>query len=258
MTLNLKTQIFFIFTLFVSNCFSQTYQLVWNDEFNGKGLPDPTKWFYEEGWLRNNNELQCYTRSSKNLRQRNGCLEITVRKEPKQGTDYTSASIITANKADWTYGKIEGRFKVPQSKGLWACFWTLGSSIREEGWPACGEIDIFEHINNESVIHATGHWADDSLKHVKKSSDSPQLDVTKWHTYSVIWSPNRIKWYVDDVQFHEISIADGINSTQEFHKPHYILINLPIGGTWPGSPDETTVLPATMYCDYVRIYKMEN
>ena len=243
---------------------SQTFKLVWSDEFNGKGAPDPAKWDYELGYVRNN-ELQYYTKSTVNARLHKGNLEITVRKEQIKGVkegnpqtfEYTSGSVITLNKADWTYGKIEGRFKMPQGKGLWACFWTLGSNIPQIGWPKCGEIDIFEHINSETLIHGTAHWADESDKHVMKGGNSKEFDVTKWHNYSIVWTPGSIKWYVDDVQFHEVSILDGVNSTQEFHMPQYILINLPIGGSWPGSPDATTKLPATLYCDYIRVYKME-
>lgn len=250
------------FTLSAS---SQSYKMVWSDEFNGKGKPDPTKWGYEDGYIRND-ELQYYTRNKENARQKDGNLEIVVRKAKKPikgdkyGTpatfDYSSGSIITLGKADFKYGKIEGRFKMPNGKGLWACFWTLGTSIKEIGWPKCGEIDIFEHINSEKLIYGTAHWADAANKHVSKGGKTAELDVTQWHTYSIEWTPNAIKWLVDGVQFHELNILDGNNSTQEFHMPHYILINLPIGGSWPGSPDATTKLPATMYCDYVRVYEM--
>ena len=252
---SIKKILLFVCLITVVQAKSQTYQLVWSDEFNGKGLPDSTKWGYEDGYIRNN-ELQYYTRSKNNVRQRKGNLEIRVRKEKMKNHDYTSASITTEHIADWYYGKIEGRFKIPQGKGLWACFWTLGSNIREVEWPSCGEIDIFEHINTEKIIHGTGHWANDSAKRIGKGYVSPSFDVTQWHTYSIIWTPNSIKWFVDDAQFHEISILNGVNSTQEFHKPHYILINLPIGGSWPSAPDATTVLPATLYCDYIRVYKM--
>lgn len=254
---------FLLMLLFLTiNSNSQTFNLVWSDEFNGTGAPDPAKWGYELGYIRNN-ELQYYTNSTNNSRQYNGNLEITVREETVQGHNYgtpatfnyTSGSIITLRKNDWVYGKIEGRFKIPNGKGLWACFWTLGANYEQVWWPQCGEIDIFEHINNENFVHATAHWADASNKHVGKGKDSPIIDVTQWHTYSIEWTPNSIKWYVDDKVYHEFNILDGINSTQEFHKPHYILINLPIGGSWPGPPDATTVLPATMYCDYVRVYE---
>ncbi|SOD99286.1 glycoside hydrolase family 16 protein [Spirosoma fluviale] len=240
--------------LTTASAYSQDYKLVWSDEFNGKGAPDPKKWDYEVGYIRNK-ELQYYTKETTNARRYKGNLEITVRKEPMNGYAYTSGSVISKGKADWTYGKIEGRFKLPSGQGLWACFWTLGANIDQIGWPSCGEIDIFEHINTEPMIHGTGHWASDSSKHVMNGKSSPEIDVTQWHTYSVIWTPTAITWYIDDVQFHEMPIAKGINSTQEFHAPHYVLINLPIGGSWPGPPNETTPLPATMYCDYIRVYK---
>jgi len=259
----MKVLILLMCMFFTVHTNSQTFKLVWSDEFNGTGAPDPAKWDYELGYIRNN-ELQYYTKSTNNARQHKGNLEITVRKEQIKGTkegkaetfDYSSGSVITLNKADWTYGKIEGRFKMPVGQGLWACFWTLGSNITQIGWPKCGEIDIFEHINSETLIHGTAHWADESSKHTSKGGNSKEFDVTKWHNYSIVWTPASIKWYVDEVQFHEVSILDGVNSTQEFHKPHYILINLPIGGSWPGPPDATTVLPATLYCDYVRVYEM--
>lgn len=252
--------------LFVSTAFSQNFKLIWADEFNGKGLPNPKKWDYELGYVRNN-ELQYYTKDTKNIRQKDGSLEIVVVKEPQpiQGHkygesdlfDYTSGSIITLGKFDFKYGKIEGRFKIPVGQGLWACFWTLGANFPEIGWPKCGEIDIFEHINTETIIHGTAHWANESIKHVAKGANFNDIDVSQWHNYSIVWTPASIKWFVDDVQFHELPITDKVNSTEEYHRPQYILINLPIGGKWPGPPDSTTVLPATMYCDYIRVYKME-
>lgn len=230
------------------------YVLVWQDEFDGTGAPDSTKWGYERGYIRNN-ELQYYTTSTKNARQNDGNLEITIRKEPMNGYDYTSASVTTQGRAEWLYGKIEGRFKMPKGAGLWSCFWTLGTSINDIGWPRCGEIDIFEHIDSENKVYATAHWADSTEKHTAKGLDT-ELDVEQWHVYSIEWTPQSIKWFVDDVQFHEIDITEGVNSTHEFHKPHYVLINFPIGGSWPVAPDQTTLLPATMYCDYVKVYSL--
>jgi beta-glucanase (GH16 family) len=251
--------------LFTFNANSQKFKKIWSDEFNGKGALSSQKWDYEIGYVRNN-ELQYYTKDLKNIRQRNGNLEITVVKEPKTlighkygesaSFDYTSGSPITLGKFDFTYGKIEGRFKVPVGKGLWTCFWMLGVSHHEIGWPKCGELDIFEHINSENMVHGTAHWADVNDKHTRKGSTFKDIDVTQWHVYSIVWSPEKIEWFVDDKKFHELDIKDGVNSTHEYHKPHYILINLPIGGSWPGSPDETTVLPATLYCDYVRVYQL--
>lgn len=248
----INTSLLFLFFTFNMN--AQKYKLVWSDEFNGTGLPDSSKWGYEVGYIRNN-ELQYYTKNTNNVKQNNGNLEITVIKEPIENKQYSSASIITLNKASWTYGKIEGRFKMPKGQGLWPAFWMLGTNITKgTGWPKCGEIDIFEHINNESVIHATTHWAGADGKHVQDGTKYA-VDVTQWHTYSIVWDANYIKWFVDNVPFKEFKIKDNYNSTDEFHLPQYLMINFAIGGDWPGSPDETTVLPATMYCDYIRVYK---
>ena len=246
---------FFILFLLVSmQMNAQTFELVWSDEFNGTGAPDSDKWIYELGYIRNN-ELQYYTNSTDNARQINGNLEIVLREEAIEDFNYTSGSITTETKADWVYGKIEGRFKVPVGQGLWAIFWTLGSDFRANGWPGCGELDILEHIKSETIQHANAHWADANGDYTNQSGQIENIDVTQWHTYSIIWDPSNITYYIDDIQYHQVSILDGVNSTQEFHAPHYILINLCIGGTWPGDPDATTVLPATMYCDYVRVYK---
>lgn len=231
-----------------------SYQLVWSDEFNGTGAPDPTKWGYELGGDVRNGELQYYTNSTNNVKQANGNLEITILKEAVGGKQYTSGSIITLNKATWTYGKMEGRFKMPNGKGLWACFWLLGANYAQVGWPKCGEIDIFEHVNSEAVIHGTAHWGGVNDVHVQAEKPAT-IDVTQWHTYAVTWDKDYIQWYVDDVLFHVVKITDGFNYTSEFHLPEYLLINFPIGGSWPGAPDATTVLPATLYCDYVRVYQ---
>lgn len=231
-----------------------SYQLVWSDEFNGTGAPDSSKWGYELGGNIRNSELQYYTNSTNNVKQNNGNLEITILKENVGGKQYTSGSIITLNKATWTYGKIEGRFKMPNGKGLWSAFWTLGANFPQIGWPKCGEIDIFEHVNAEAVVHGTAHWG--GLNDVHVQAEKPYtVDVTQWHTYAITWDAEYIQWYVDDVLYHVIKIAGGFNYTSEFQLPQYILINFPIGGSWSGSPDATTVLPATLYCDYVRVYK---
>lgn len=253
----MKKHLGIFFTLFIllsMQMNAQTFELVWSDEFNGTGAPDSDKWIYELGYQRNN-ELQYYTNSTDNTRQIDGNLEIVLREEAMEGYDYTSGSITTETKADWVYGKIEGRFKVPASQGLWAIFWTMGTDIRSVGWPSCGEIDILEHINNETIQHANAHWSDENGDYTSQSGQIENIDVTQWHTYSIVWDPSNITYYIDDIQYHQVSILDGVNGTEEFHAPQYILINLCIGGTWPGDPDATTVLPATLYCDYIRVYK---
>lgn len=229
------------------------FRLLWFDEFNGTGAPDATKWNYELGYIRNE-ELQWYTNSLSNVKQNNGNLELTIIKENSNGKEYTSGSIVTRDKFHFTYGKIEGRFKMPNGKGLWPCFWTLGVNENPIGWPHCGEIDIFEHINSEEQVHGTAHWADAGKQHISRG-ETFEVNVEEWHVYSIEWTPQSIKWFVDGNLYNTVKIEGGNNSTDEFHKPHYLLINFPIGGSWPGDPDDTTPLPATMYCDWVRYYE---
>ena len=235
---------------------TDNFNLVWADEFNGSGVPDQTKWGYEDGYIRNN-ELQYYSRSTDNVKQNAGKLEITVKKEttPIGGKDYTSGSVVTRNTANWVYGKIEGRFKMPSSTSLWPCFWTLGVNENPLGWPKCGELDIFEHIDTETLIHSTAHWANAAGNHVSSGASSGTIDFTQYHNYTIEWTPTEVRWYVDGVRHHKVTISNGVNNTFAFHLPQFILINLPLGGSWPKAPDATTVLPSTMYCDYIRVYE---
>lgn len=235
---------------------TDNYNLVWADEFNGSGVPDLTKWGYEDGYIRNG-ELQYYSRSTDNVKQNAGKLEITVKKEttPIGGKNYTSGSVVTRNTASWVYGKIEGRFKMPSSTSLWPCFWTLGLNENPLGWPKCGEIDIFEHIDTETFIHSTAHWANAQGNHVGVGASSGTIDYSQYHNYTIEWTPSQIRWYVDGVKHHSLTITNGLNNTFAFHLPQFILINLPLGGSWPKAPDATTVLPSTMYCEYIRVYE---
>jgi beta-glucanase (GH16 family) len=228
------------------------WELVWSDEFDYSGLPDSTKWGNEVGYIRNN-ELQYYTlRRPENSIVDNGTLLIIGRKESFETAEYTSASLTTDRKHSWTYGKIDARMKLPKGQGLWPAFWMLGENIHQEGWPRCGEIDIMEHINNEDILYGNLHWHNE--KHVSSGNQTP-CNVTQYHNYTIEWDKESIKWFLDGNQYHEVTITDSINSTSEFHKPHYIILNLAIGGSWPKDPDETTVFPDTVFVDYVRVYK---
>jgi beta-glucanase (GH16 family) len=230
------------------------WKLVWSDEFNYNGLPDSSAWGNEVGFIRNN-ELQYYTnRRIENSRVVDGNLLIIGRKESYKGANYTSASLVTDGKKSWTYGKVEARIKLPDGQGLWPAFWMLGQNIHTVGWPECGEIDIMEHINNESLLHGTLHWLNE--KHVSSGGTTP-CDVTKYHNYSIEWDKESVRLFLDDSKYWEVNIKDGINSTEEFHKPHYLILNLAIGGDWPKSPDMTTLFPDTMFVDYVRVYQKE-
>ena len=231
---------------------AQDWKLVWSDEFNYSGLPDTTKWGNEVGFIRNN-ELQYYTKQRlDNSRVENGNLIITAKKESYKNASYTSASLVTAGKNSWTYGKIDARIKLAKGQGIWPAFWMLGENISQVGWPRCGEIDIMEHINNEDILYGTLHWHNE--KHVSSGSKTP-CDVTQFHNYTVEWDKESVMWFLDGEKYWEVSIKEGINSTEEFQKPHYIILNLAIGGNWAKNPDATTSFPATMYVDYVRVYQ---
>jgi beta-glucanase (GH16 family) len=245
--------VFLLFFVFFAEQNNESgWKLVWYDEFNYKGLPDTAKWGNDVGYIANN-ELQYYTKLSlENANVENGNLMIIGRKESYDTFDFTSARLVTDGRFSWTYGKIDARIKLPEGQGIWPAFWMLGQNIKQVDWPACGEIDIMEHINNEDILYGTLHW--DNGGHVSSGGKTP-CEVTQYHNYSVEWDKNIIKWFLDGNQYWEVDIKNGINSTEEFHKPHYIILNLAIGGDWPKSPDATTSFPDTMYVDYVRVYQ---
>lgn len=229
------------------------YSLVWHDEFDAGISPD---WTFEtgngsSGW--GNNELEYYRQD--NATVSDGALKITTKKESYEGYSYTSARMKTMGKRNWTYGIIEARMKLPSFTGSWPAFWMLGENVSEVGWPACGEIDIMEHINTESRTYGTIHWyADDNASY---GGNTTVADVTSYHVYGIEWDENSIKWYVDGVQFHEVSIKDNINGTDEFHRNFFVLLNLAVGGNWPGFTVDDNAFPATMYVDYVRVFQKE-
>ena len=252
----MKTLNVIIFLLCVATCSAQknepAWKLVWSDEFNYSGLPDTTKWGNEVGFIRNH-ELQYYSKQRiENSRVVNGNLLIIGRKESYKNANYTSASLVTDGKKSWTYGKVEARMKLPKGQGTWPAFWMLGQNIHSVGWPKCGEIDIMEHINNEELLHGTLHWF--NQKHVS-SGGTTQCNVTKFHNYSIEWDKDSVRLLLDGNRYWGLNIKDGINSTEEFHEPQYIILNLAIGGDWPKNPDATSVFPDTMYVDYVRVYQ---
>lgn len=230
------------------------WELVWSDEFNYSGLPDSLTWTNEVGRLRNN-ELQYYTlKRPENAVVYDGNLLIIGRKEAFDSAGYTSASITTDGKHSWTYGKIDARMMLPKGQGIWPAFWMLGQDIHQEGWPRCGEIDIMEHINVEDTLYGTAHW--DNGGHVSSGGTTP-CDVTRFHDYSIEWDKDSLRWFLDGRRYFGVCIKDSINSTAEFHKPFFIILNLAIGGDWPKDPDETTVFPDTVKVEYVRVYQRQ-
>lgn len=231
------------------------WNLVWSDEFDGSSL-NTSNWTAEIGTGHNgwgNNELQYYTNRRENLQVTGGNLVITARKESYGGMNYTSARIKTQNLKDFTYGKIEARIKLPTGQGLWPAFWMLGSNFSSVGWPYCGEIDIMERVNANPFVNGTVHW--DANGYASYGRESGYVDFSGYHVYSIEWDSNYIRWFVDGVQYNEFYIANGTGNTEEFHKPHFIILNLAVGGNWPGSPDSSTPFPAQMLVDYVRVYQ---
>jgi len=237
------------------------WKLVWSDEFNYQGLPDTNKWDYEEGFVRNH-ESQYYTRDRlDNARVEDGHLILECRKEhytpANHGSvEYTSASLITLHKADFQYGRIEVRAKIPQGRGVWPAIWTLGTNVTQVGWPRCGEIDIMEFVGKDpDQIHGTLHYFKDgkpASNHRGLKTDRPFDD---FHNYAIEWTPERIDFFFDGRKYQsaDISAADqsGINP---FHAPHYLILNFALGGSW-GGPIDDAMMPQQFVIDYVRVYQ---
>ena len=241
------------------------YKLVWSDEFDRPGLPDPSKWGYEEGYVRNH-EAQYYTRARlENARVENGMLVIEARKEhfripqarpgSKEFADYTSAALVTLHKASWKYGRIEARAKLPHGLGTWPALWTLGDDPKT-GWPACGEIDIMEFVGHTpDKVFATVHYQKDG-KHA--SSGHPLEVAAPWdafHVYAVEWTPERMDFFYDQTKYHSFKITTADNNGKNpFRRPQYLLLNLALGGEWGGKIDDS-ILPQKYMIDYVRVYQ---
>jgi beta-glucanase (GH16 family) len=242
------------------------WSLVWADEFNQAdgSSPDPTKWTYDTGaggW--GNSELENYTSRTNNVRIEGGQLVIEARQESYQGSSYTSARLKTQGKFSWTYGRMEARIKIPRGQGMWPAFWALGTNINSVNWPTCGEIDIMENIGKEpALVHGTGHGPGYSGANGiggPYSLPGPGAFADDYHNYAIEWTTNSIKWFVDNQQYFMINPARLPGGTNwVFTAPQFILLNLAVGGGWPGNPDGTTVFPQRMTVDYVRVYAPTN
>lgn len=241
-----------------SNCIApnqSNWTLSWSDEFDGTSL-NTSIWTPEigaGGW--GNNELQYYTANPQNLTVSNGSLKITALEETTGSSSYTSSRIITRDLYEFQHGKIESRIKIPVGQGIWPAFWMLGANFDQVGWPQCGEIDVMEHINNESLTNGTVHWYN-NVSHAYEGSSVP-IDESEFHVYGAIWNETHIQFYVDDFIYYQFDYAAYTNSTPIFQKPFFFLLNVAVGGNWPGNPDASTVFPATMEVDYVRVYQLE-
>ncbi|PAP77130.1 family 16 glycosylhydrolase [Rubrivirga marina] len=241
---------------------AQDWQLVWSDEFDVDGAPDPANWNYDiggHGW--GNAERQFYTDRTDNARVEDGVLVIEAREEEYEGNDYTSARLVTRGTAAWTYGRIEARIKLPFGQGIWPAFWMLPTDSPYGGWPVGGEIDIMEYLGHEtSRVHGTLHYGGGSIGHryTGTSYDLPEGSFDEdFHTFAIEWEPRRIRWYVDGELYQtQISwTSAGGPYPAPFDSPFHLLLNVAVGGQWPGYPDETTTFPQRMEVDYVRVYQ---
>jgi beta-glucanase (GH16 family) len=236
--------------------FSQCYNLVWADEFDGNSL-NTANWSYDVGaggW--GNNELQYYTNGS-NVAVSSGTLKILAKQESFGGTNYTSSRIVTKNKVDFRYGKFEARLKLPQGQGIWPAFWLLPTKNEYGIWPKSGEMDVMELLGHQpNIIYGTIHSGDANFM-VHSSSANYMLPTgtfaDDFHTFTLEWTPTEVKWLVDGNLYSTKTGAD--ISPWVFDKAFHVLLNVAVGGNWPGSPNGTTVFPQTMEVDYVRIYQ---
>ncbi|AMX02459.1 family 16 glycosylhydrolase [Microbulbifer thermotolerans] len=245
---------------------TQSNGLVWSDEFD---TIDMNNWSFETGgggW--GNNELQYYTNGQNAFieydpQAGSNVLVIEARREGGNSCwygacEYTSSRMITAGKKDFQYGRIEARIKLPQTQGIWPAFWMLGSDIYSTGWPNSGEIDIMEHVGYEptlshGALHGPGYYGNTPFAGTYYHSASVDTD---YHVYAVEWDSDSIHWFVDGNNFYSVSRAQVEQyGNWVFDHPFYILLNVAVGGNWPGSPDGTSVFPQRMYVDYVRVYQ---
>jgi beta-glucanase (GH16 family) len=263
----LKTSLFVLPILVITSCATDDTQtvakftdLVMQDEFDTNGALDSSIWDFnigngENGW--GNNELQYYTNRAENAVVQNGVLIMTANKESFQGSDYTSARILTKGKFEQAYGRFEARIRLPYGQGIWPAFWLLGADIDEVGWPQCGEIDIMENRGQEptlinGTVHGPGYSAGESIsKSYELTND--RFD-TGFHIFGIEWGPEYINYYVDDVLYNQIT-PDDVTGEWVYDHPFFIIINMAVGGDYVGAPNEETVFPQTMLVDYVRVYK---
>ena len=272
------TRLFFVLMLIGTTSLNaqkkEKWKLVWKEEFNYTGLPNPAKWGYEVGHIRNN-EQQYYTNARKeNVWVSKGVLAITGRKESysnesfKKGSkdwkskdstaQYTSASINTLGKVGWKYGRIEVKAKLHHGGGIWPAIWMMGTNRPEVGWPKCGEIDVMEFIGNQPKdIYGTIHFPDPITKgNTSKGNKVIVENLDKdFHIYAIEWNEQTIDIYFDNNKFHSFSIdSAGLGDDNPFRKPFYLLLNLAMGANWPG-PIDDSVLPQQFLVDYVRVYE---
>jgi beta-glucanase (GH16 family) len=236
------------------------WKLVWSDDFNKSGLPDPAKWGYDVGFIANN-EKQWYVKDRpENARVENGKLIIEARKDGFAGHPISSARLLTRNTQTWTYGRFEIKAKIPTGRGAWPAIWMLGQNVDKAGWPGCGELDIMENVGYEpDVVHATIHTS--AYNHMrgtqKAGTISPPAPYKDFHVYAMEWFPDHIDFFFDDRKyFTYVNDGKGDPATWPFDKPQFLILNVAIGGDWGGSKGvDESILPCRMEVEYVRVYQ---
>ena len=237
------------------------WTLKWSDEFNYNGLPDATKWNYDEGghgW--GNREKQYYTTAdTNNAIVKNGVLSIISRKEKKENSDYTSVRLLTKGKASWTYGRVEVSAKLPKGVGLWPAIWMLGHDIDDAGWPACGEIDIMEHVGyRPNDILGTVHT--EAFNHIKNTQKGGEIAIkdpyNSFNTYAIEWDADKIVFFLNDTEFFRFKNEHKTSAEWPFDKPFFLIMNTAIGGDLGGKKGiDDIIFPVVYEIDYVRVFQ---
>lgn len=235
--------------------------LIWSDEFDTNGSPDGDKWTYDIGdgcpnlcgW--GNSEKQYYTSRSDNVTVKDGILKITAKKEDYEGSEYTSTRMLTQGKFAFTYGRVEVRAKLPTGGGTWPAIWMLGTNITSVGWPACGEIDIMEHVgNNQGVVSSALHTPSSNGATINHGDQRINDVSQEFHVYQLYWNKDEMIFSVDDVEHYRYNPANKNNDTWPFDADQFLILNVAMGGTFGGAIDDN-FSNSSMEIDYVRVYQ---
>jgi beta-glucanase (GH16 family) len=255
-----KKSILLLFVL-IGCSYAQDWQLVWSDEFDGSSV-DESKWNFmtgtgNGGW--GNNELEYYRKE--NATVADGFLTITAKKESYGGSQYTSSRMTTKNKGDFLYGRFEMCAKMPLGKGLWPAFWLFPTDEVYGGWAASGEVDMMEYLGHEhTTVHGTlhygGKWPNNTSAGSSFTLNSGNFDQ-EFHIFAFEWENGKVRWYVDGKLFRQTSEwwSSGGPYPAPFDQRFYIILNLAVGGNWPGSPNSATMFPQQLVVDYIRVYQ---
>ncbi len=240
--------------------FAHRSHVIWSDEFNGptNAPPDASKWTYDVGgggW--GNHELEIYTKNPQNAFQ-DGNGHLVIQAIKTEAGEFTSARLKTQGKFTVKYGKVEARMKIPRGQGMWPAFWMLGENIATVGWPKCGEIDVMENIGKEpgvvhGTVHGPGYSGSGGISSKYALPDGRPLSED-FHVYAAEWSPDAIRFFLDGQVYGTVTPGSLPKGTAwVYDHPFFLLVNLAVGGGWPGNPDETTKFPQRLVVDWVRV-----